>query len=313
MSDPRHVLWTERFRPQVIADCILPESIKTLCQSVVDSGKVLNMLFSGSPGTGKTTAAKAICNELGLDCITINASMNNGIDTLRTEIKSFASTVSFNDKRKCVILDEADALTPQTQAALRNFMEEFSANCGMILTCNFKNKIIEPIHSRCTVIDFKIPMADKPKLASQFMKRVEGILEKEGIEYDKQAVAAVIMKYFPDWRRVLNELQRYAASGKIDSGILAGMGNESFDALVELVKNKKWKDMRKWVGENLDSEPNAILRRFYDTAYEHVVPGSIPGLVVLIADYQYKMSFSIDQEICLVAFLTQVMSEVEFK
>lgn len=306
-------LYVEKYRPKRVADTILPESIKSVFQGFVTAGQIPNLLLTGTAGTGKTTIARAMCEELNADYIIINASMNGGIDTLRNEIKNFASTVSFGGGRKVVILDEADYLTPQVQGALRNFMEEFSKNCGFIMTCNFKNKIIEPLHSRCSVVEFRIPVSDKPRLAAQFMKRVEMILGTEGIEYDKQAVAAVIMKFFPDWRRVLNEIQRYGVCGKIDSGILSGLDNGSFVALTELVKAKKWKDVRKWVGENLDSDPTQVMRKFYDSAFDILEPASVPALVVLIADYQYKLSFSADAEICLVAFLTQVMSECEFK
>lgn len=305
-------LWVERFRPRKVADTILPDELKNTFQKFVDSGDIPNLMLSGGAGTGKTTIARAMCDELGIDYIIINSSMNGGIDTLRTQIMSFASSVSLTGGRKMVILDEADYLPPLTQASLRNFMEEFSKNCGFILTCNFKNRIIQPLHSRCSVIEYKIQSADKPKIAGQFMKRIGQILDLEKIEYDPKVVAAVIMKHFPDWRRVLNELQRYGASGKIDSGILVNMSDESFKNLVELVKNKKWKEVRKWVGENMDSEPTALMRKFYDESFEYVKPSSIPTLVLLIADYQYKINFVADAEVCLVAFLTQVMTEVEF-
>jgi len=306
-------LWVEKYRPQKIADCILPEDIKATFQNYVKQGNLPNLMLSGGAGTGKTTVAKALCNELGVDSYVINASMNGGIDTLRNEIMNFASTVSFFGGRKCVILDEADHLTAQTQAALRNFMEEFSKNCAFILTCNFKNKIIEPLHSRCAVVDFKIASAIKPALAAAFFKRTLIILEKEGVEHDKQVVAAVINKYFPDWRRVLNELQRYSASGKIDSGILANFSDESFKSLVELIKSRKWKEMRKWVGENIDTEPTAVMRKFYDQAFELMTPTSVPTLVCLIAEYQYKDAFVADGEVNLCAFLTQCMTELEWQ
>lgn len=305
-------LWVERFRPRKVEDTILPEEIKSVFQEFVNKREIPNMLLTGTAGTGKTTIARAMCDEIDADYIIINGSMNGGIDTLRNEIKNFASTVSFGGGRKVVILDEADHLPAQTQAALRNFMEEYSKNCGFILTCNFVNKIIEPLHSRCAIIHFKISNKDKPSMASQFMKRVAGILDGEGVTYDKAAVANVITTYFPDWRRVLNELQRYSVSGKIDSGILAGLGNESFKELLTAVKDKKWQSMRKWVGENLDSDPTSVMRKFYDTAHDHVKPSDIPSLVILIAEYQYKSGFVADQEINLVAFLTQVMAEVEF-
>lgn len=306
-------LWVEKYRPRTVAETILPDGIKATFQQFVDRNEIPNLMLPGGAGTGKTTIARALCEEVGADYIIINGSMNGGIDTLRNDIKNFASTVSFSGGRKIVILDEADYLTPQTQAALRNFMEEFSKNCGFILTCNFKNRIIAPLHSRCSVIDFKIANSDKPKLAAQLLKRCEEILTKEGVDYDKQALAAVIMKFYPDNRRILNELQRYGASGKIDSGILAGMSNENFRDLVTLVKEKKWKDMRKWVGENLDTEPTALMRKFYDQAFDLIEPQSIPTMVLLIADYQYKAGFVADQEINLVAFLTQCMTELEFK
>lgn len=306
-------LWVEKYRPQKIADCILPAEIKATFQEYVNKNVIPNMLLNSGPGMGKTTVAKALCNELDVDCLVINASMNGGIDTLRNEIKNFASTVSFNGGRKCVILDEADHLTPQTQAAMRNFMEEFSSNCAFILTSNYKNKIIEPLHSRCVVFDFKISNSIKANLATQFMKRIGDILTQEGIEYDKGAVAETIMKFFPDWRRVLNELQAYSISGKIDSGILANFNDDSFKSLVGLVKAKKWKEMRKWVGENIDNEPVSIMRRFYEQSFDILQPSSIPTLVLLIADYQYKDAFVADGEINLVAFLTQCMSELEWQ
>jgi DNA polymerase III delta prime subunit len=306
-------LWVEKYRPHKIEDCILPESLKTTFSEFVKQGSIPNLLLTGSQGTGKTTVARAMCEELGLDYIEINGSMNGGIDTLRTEIKNFASTISFTGTRKMVILDEADYLNAQsTQPALRNFMEEFSKNCGFILTCNFKNRIIEPLHSRCSVIEFKIPSSQKPKLAAQFHKRACGILEQEGIEFDKAVVAEVVTKHFPDWRRVLNELQRYSVTGKIDSGILSNLGEENFKGLVDLLKNKRFNDMRKWVSENLDTEPTAFFRKFYDMASTYMKPNSIPQLVLLLGRYQYQSAFVADQEINTVAFLTEVMVEAEW-
>jgi DNA polymerase III delta prime subunit len=306
-------LWVEKYRPHKIEDCILPESLKSTFSEFVKQGSIPNLLLAGSQGTGKTTVARAMCEELGVDYIEINGSMNGGIDTLRTEIKNFASTISFTGTRKMVILDEADYLNAQsTQPALRNFMEEFSKNCGFILTCNFKNRIIEPLHSRCSVIEFKIPSSQKPKLAAQFHKRACGILEQEGIEFDKAVVAEVVTKHFPDWRRVLNELQRYSVTGKIDSGILANLGEENFKGLVDLLKNKRFNDMRKWVSENLDTEPTAFFRKFYDMASTYMKPNSIPQLVLLLGRYQYQSAFVADQEINTVAFLTEVMVEAEW-
>jgi DNA polymerase III delta prime subunit len=306
-------LWVEKYRPHKIEDCILPESLKTTFSEFVKQGNIPNLLLTGSQGTGKTTVARAMCEELGLDYIEINGSMNGGIDTLRTEIKNFASTISFTGTRKMVILDEADYLNAQsTQPALRNFMEEFSKNCGFILTCNFKNRIIEPLHSRCSIIEFKIPSSQKPKLASQFHKRACGILEQEGIEFDKAVVAEVVTKHFPDWRRVLNELQRYSVTGKIDSGILSNLGEENFKGLVDLLKNKRFNDMRKWVAENLDTEPTAFFRKFYDLSSTYMKPNSIPQLILLLGRYQYQSAFVADQEINTVAFLTEVMVDAEW-
>lgn len=306
-------LWTEVYRPKTINDCILPENLKATFSEFVKQGSIPNLLLTGSQGTGKTTVARAMCEELGVDYIEINGSMNGGIDTLRTEIKNFASTISFTGTRKMVILDEADYLNAQsTQPALRNFMEEFSKNCGFILTCNFKNRIIEPLHSRCSVIEFKIPSSQKPKLAAQFHKRACGILEQEGIAHDKAVVAEVVTKHFPDWRRVLNELQRYSVTGKIDSGILSNLGEENFKQLIDHLKNKRFTDMRKWVGENLDTEPTAFFRKFYDTSATYIKPNSIPQLVLLLGRYQYQSAFVADQEINTVAFLTEVMVDAEW-
>lgn len=306
-------LWCEKYRPRKIEDCILPESLKATFSEFVKQGDIPNLLLTGSQGTGKTTVARAMCEELGVDYIEINGSMNGGIDTLRNEIKNFASTISFTGTRKMVILDEADYLNAQsTQPALRNFMEEFSKNCGFILTCNFKNRIIEPLHSRCSVIEFKIPSTQKPKLAAQFHKRACGILEQEGIQFDKAVVAEVVTKHFPDWRRVLNELQRYSVTGKIDSGILANLAEENFKGLVDMLKNKRFNDMRKWVTENLDTEPTAFFRKFYDMASTYMKPNSIPQLVLLLGRYQYQSAFVSDQEINTVAFLTEVMVDAEW-
>lgn len=306
-------IWSQRYRPRTIAETILPEEIKKPFESFVQQGNVPNLLLTGPAGCGKTTAAMAMCDEIGADYMLINGSLNGGIDTLRNEIQTFASTVSFTGGRKIVIIDEADKLTGATQGALRQFFEEYSKNCGFILTCNFKQQIIEPLHSRCSVIQFKIPASSKPILAAQFMHRVEEILKKEQVTYDRASVAAVISKFFPDFRRTINELQRYAACGSIDSGILANIGDENFDKLLGLIREKKWQATRQWLGENVDSEPIALMRKFYDKAYNVVKPASIPTLVLLIAQYQYQSSFVADQEINTMAFLTQVMSDVEFQ
>lgn len=307
-------LWVEKYRPKKIADVILPNELRKTFTEFINQKEIPNLILSGGPGVGKTTIAKAMLEELGCTYIMINGSMNGGIDTLRSEIKNFASTISFRGGRKYVILDEADYLNPQsTQPALRNFMEEYSANCGFILTCNFVNKIIAPLHSRCSVIQFKINSVDKPKLALQFMKRVEMILQKENIEYDQKVLAELILKYFPDWRRVLNELQRYSVTGKIDTGLLANFTEVTFKKLLVAIKEKDFSTMRKWVVDNLENEPTVLFRNFFDNAVEYFTPQSVPHLVVLIGDYQYKSAFVADQEINMVAFLTEVMASCEVK
>ena len=307
-------LWVEKYRPQTVEECILPDDLKTRFQAFVDSKNIPNLLLSGSAGVGKTTIAKAMLEQLGADYIVINGSLHGNIDTLRNEIMAFASTVSFAEGRKYVILDEADYLNPQsTQPALRNFMEEYSKNCGFILTCNFKNRIIEPLQSRCSVIDFTFPKSLAPKLASEFFTRVKMILDKEQIKYDDKALAEILQTYFPDWRRVLNELQQYSVSGSIDVGILSNNAQNALESLLSLLKAKRFSDMRKWVGQNIDSDPTSIMRGLYDVANEKVDAKSIPSLVLLIGEYQYKSAFVADQEVNLVAFLTQVMAEVEFK
>jgi DNA polymerase III delta prime subunit len=307
-------LWVEKYRPKTVEDTILPADLKATFQEFVNQKNVPNLILTGGPGVGKTTIAKAMLEELGCTYIVINGSMNGNIDTLRNEIKNFASTVSFTGGRKYVILDEADYLNPQsTQPALRNFMEEFSANCGFILTCNFLNRIITPLHSRCSVVQFKINASDKPKLAGRFMKRAIGILQKENVEFDEKVVAELIMKHFPDWRRVLNELQRYSATGKIDTGILANISADNFKSLTDKLKEKDFSGMRKWVAENLDNEPSALFRKIFENCNEYLKPDAIPRMVLLLADYQYKSAFVVDQEINFVAFLTEVMVDCEFK
>jgi DNA polymerase III delta prime subunit len=306
-------LWSQLYRPKTIEQCILPTDLKNTFQQFVDKGTIPNMLLTGRAGVGKTTVARAMLEQLNCDYMIINGSMNGNIDTLRVDISQFASSMSLMGGRKYVILDEADYLNPNsTQPALRNFMEEFSKNCGFILTCNFKNKIIEPLHSRCTVIDFKLPNNEKAKLASQFMKRIKNILDTEKVQYDDGAVAEVISKYFPDWRRVLNELQRYSATGKIDSGILANLGDESFKNLFGYLKAKSFSNMRKWVGENSDIESHVLFRKIYDNAIQYIKPASIPQLVLIIGDYQFKAAFVADPEINTVACLTMIMTECEF-
>ena len=307
-------LWVEKYRPRTIDDCVLPEDLKNTFKQFVTNGEIPNLLLTGSAGVGKTTVARAMLEQIGADYIVVNGSMNGNIDTLRNEIMQFASTVSFTGGRKYVILDEADYLNANsTQPALRNFMEEFSKNCGFILTCNFKNRIIEPLHSRCSVVEFKINKNDLPKLAVQFFKRVTGILEKENVGYDKSVVAELIQKHLPDWRRVLNELQRYSVNGKIDTGIFINLGEENFKALVDVIKNRNFTEMRKWVGENSDTDHTSMFRKFYDQAYNLVKPNSIPELVLLISKYQYQAAFVADQEINMAAFLTEAMVNLEWQ
>lgn len=306
-------LWSQLYRPKTVEQCILPSDLKKVFQQFVDNGSIPNMLLTGRAGVGKTTIARAMLEQLECDYMIINGSMNGNIDTLRTDISQYASSMSLTGGRKYVILDEADYLNPNsTQPALRNFMEEFSKNCGFILTCNFKNRIIEPLHSRCTVIDFKIPNSEKAKMATQFMKRVKGILDNEKVQYEDAAIAELISKHFPDWRRVLNELQRYAATGKIDAGILVNIGDESFKNLFQLLKQKAFTQMRKWVGENSDIETTVLFRKIYDAASAYVKPASIPQLVLILGDYQYKAAFVADPEINIVACLTMIMTECEF-
>ena len=305
-------LWVEKYRPKTISDTILPDELKQTFQQFVDQDNIPNLLLSGGPGVGKTTIARAMCEQLNVDYIVINGSMNGNIDTLRTEIKDFASTISFTGSRKYVILDEADYLNPQsTQPALRNFMEEYSKNCGFILTCNFKNRIIDPLHSRCSVIEFKINGKDKASMASQLFKRVKAILSDENVSYDQKTLAELITLYFPDFRRVINELQRYSATGSIDSGILANHSSNIQD-LVGILKSKKFVDMRKWIADHKDMDTAQLYRELYDNASQYVKPQSIPQLVVTLADYQYKAAFVADHEINNVACMTELMMEVEW-
>jgi DNA polymerase III delta prime subunit len=306
-------LWVERYRPKTVEDTILPPELKATFQQFVEQKNIPNLILSGSAGVGKTTIARAMLEELGCDYIVINGSMNGNIDTLRNEIKNFASSVSLSGGRKYVILDEADYLNSNsTQPALRNFMEEFSKNCGFILTCNFKNRIIEPLHSRCSVIDFKITKKEIPALAKDFMRRACNILTKENIEFDKTVVAELIKKFFPDNRRILNELQRYSATGRIDSGILVNLQELSLKNLVEFLKNKDFSNMRKWVAENLDNDADVIFRKIYDQASQYLNTRSIPAVVLIIGKYQYQHGFCADPEINLVCCLTELMIEGEW-
>ena len=309
-----HILWVEKYRPKKVEDCILPDSIKNTFLEYVNKKEIPNLLLAGTAGVGKTTVAKALCNEVGCDFIVINGSDESGIDVLRNKIKNYASSVSLSGGRKVIIIDEADYLNPNsTQPALRGAIEEFASNCSFIFTCNYKNRIIDPIHSRCTVIDFKIN-GSKQKLAAQFFKRVEYILTQENIGYDKKIIAAVITKHFPDNRRVLNELQRYSVSGVIvDTGILNNVSDIQIDTLIKSLKEKDFGGCRKWVTNNLDNDPVKIYRKLYDSLYELLKPNTIPQLVLILAKYQYQAAFVADHEINTVACLTEIMVDCEFK
>ena len=311
MSD---FLWVEEYRPKTIDDCILPQSLKTLFTSFIEKGELSNLLFSGTAGIGKTTVAKALCQQLNCDWIMINGSEEGGIDVLRNKIKNFASTVSLSGGKKVVILDEADYLNPQsTQPALRGFIEEFHKNCRFILTCNFKNRIIEPLHSRFSNIEFKIANKDKPKLASKLFERATYILKEQNVDFEEKVLAELIKKHFPDFRKLINELQRYSVAGTIDAGILVNVSDENLKTLVSHLKGKEFGDMRKWVVNNIDNDPVKIFRKIHDSMYENLQPETIPHAVLIIADYQYKSAFVADQEINLVACLTELMSQVKFK
>ena len=313
MTTPEQFLWVERYRPRVIEDCILPEAVKKQFKQFISKKEIPNLLLSGSAGTGKTTIARALCNELDCDYIIINGSdEGRQIDTLRTKIKQFASAVSFEGKTKVVILDEADYMNRDSvQPALRAFIEQYAENCRFIFTCNYSNRLIEPLHSRTTVIDFKLAPSDRPVLASKFLKRMEYILDTEGVEYSQRVLAELLNKHFPDYRRVINELQRYAVGGIIDEGVLSNFQELNSQALIECLRSKDWKKMRQWVANNVDTDPQAIFRQIYDILLPEV--SSPPNLVVLIADYQYKAAFVADQEINITACLTEIMASTEFK
>ena len=307
------LLWTEKYRPKKIEDCILPERLKTPFQEYVNQGKIPNLLLCGGAGVGKTTVAKAMCEEIGCDVMVINGSDESGIDTFRTKIKNFASSMSLAGGRKVIIIDEADYLNPNsTQPALRNAIEEFAGNCSFIFTCNFKNRIIDPLHSRCAVVDFTLKANEKSQMAGLFFKRIQSVLQSEKVEFDDKVIAELIKKHFPDFRRIINELQRYSQFGKIDSGILSQLSDVGINDIVKYIREKDFGSIRKWVASN-DIDAAVLFRKLYDNLYDVLKPQSIPQAVIILADYQYKQAFVADQEINLVACLTELMVSCEFK
>jgi DNA polymerase III delta prime subunit len=308
-----HLLWTEKYRPQTVEDCILPDRLKKPFQEYVNQKNIPNLLLSGGAGVGKTTVAKAMCNEIGCDFMVINGSDESGIDTFRTKIKNYASSMSLSGGRKVIIIDEADYLNPNsTQPALRNAIEEFASNCSFIFTCNFKNRIIDPLHSRCAVIDFSLKNGEKDKMAAQFFKRIQTVLQSESVEFDKNVIAELIKKHFPDFRRVLNELQRYSQFGAIETGILSQIGDVSLSEIIKHIKEKDFGAIRKWVATS-DVDSTTLYRKVYDALYDTLKPQSIPQAVLILADYQYKSAFVADQEINTVACLTELMVNCDFK
>lgn len=314
MSSGGEFLWCEEYRPKKIDDCILPDELKSTFKQIVDTGEIPNMLLSGTSGLGKTTVAKALCHELNLDYILINSSEDSGIDVLRNRIRQFASSISLDGQYKVVILDEADYLNPQsTQPALRAFIEEFSKNCRFIFTCNFRNKIIEPLQSRCAVIEFNTTKKYLAGLAAQFHKRLSNILKEKNVSFDERILAEFIMLHAPDWRRVINEAQRYSTSGELSPAGLVGMSSQQIDGLVGFLKGKDFKSMRKWVASNPDIDSSTLFRKLYDGAYDFLEPMAIPQLVLILADYQHKAAFVADKELNIVACLTEIMGSLKFK
>jgi len=308
-----HLLWTEKYRPQTIEDCILPKRLKEVFQQYASQKQIPNLLLTGSAGVGKTTVAKALCQEAGCDYLVINGSDESGIDTFRVKIKNYASSMSFTGGRKVIIIDEADYLNPNsTQPALRNAIEEFASNCSFIFTCNYKNRIIEPLHSRCAVVEFGLKNGEKQKMALEFLKRTESILQSEKVEFDKKVVAELVTKHFPDFRRVINELQRYSQLGKIDVGVLAQVADVSITEIVKYIKDNDFGAVRKWVATN-EIDSTTFFRKLYDNLYDFLKPHSIPQVILILADYQYKQAFVVDQEINIVACLIQIMAEGDFK
>ena len=311
---PDTFLWVEQYRPKTVDECILPKTLKSQLQSYVNKQDISNLILAGGPGVGKTTAARAMLEQIGATYMFINGSEESGIDVLRTKIKNFASTVSLEGGRKYLILDEADYLNPQsTQPALRGFMEEFHSNCGFILTCNYKNKLIAPLHSRCGVVDFTIPKSEKASLAHQFFQRAISILKENEIKYNEKVVAELINTHFPDWRRILNELQRYSVSGEIDAGILVNLSEKNIKDLMGMMKNKEFTNVRKWVVDNIDNDPVTMFRAVYDNMYDYLEPSTIPHVVIILGEYQYKNAFVADPEINMVACLTEIMARGKFK
>ena len=309
-------LWCEKYRPKKIDECILPENLKTVFQKFVEKGELPNLLLSGPPGIGKTTVAKALCEQIGADYYLINGSDEGRfLDTVRNNAKNFASTVSLSSSaaHKVIIIDEADNTTHDVQLLLRASIEEFQKNCRFIFTCNYKNKIIEPLHSRCAVVEFGIKGKEKQEVAAQFFKRIKFILDQEKIESENKVLVELINKHFPDWRRVLNELQRYSVSGRIDSGILAAFSDVAVNDLIKNLKAKNFPEVRKWVNNNMDNDTSVLFRRIYDSLYDSLVPNTIPAAVLVIAKYQYQIAFVADQEITMLACLTEIMVECEFK
>ena len=308
-------LWVEKYRPHKISDCVLPSDLKEPFSEFIEQGKVPNLILTGGPGTGKTTAAKALCEETETDYLMVNGSdEGRNIDTVRTTLNQFCSSVSMTGNRKAIIMDEADYMNPDSvQPALRGFIEKFGNNVSFLFTCNYPSRIIDPIHSRCSVLDFSIPINEKQKIGGQYLERCSSILTENSIDFDKKVIAELIMKYFPDFRRVLNELQRYSSSGKIDAGILTSLQELNIGELVSYLKNKKFSEMRKWANVNMDTDIARVFRKMYDALSNHLKPQSVPQAVLIIAEYQYKSAFVADQEINLVACLTEIMVECEFK
>jgi len=307
-----HMLWVEKYRPKTVEECILPDRLKQPFQEYVNQSSIPNLLLTGGAGVGKTTIARAMCEEIGCDYMIINGSDENGVDTIRYKIRNYASSMSMAGGRKVVIIDEADYLTPNAQAILRNAIEEYSSNCSFIFTCNYKNKIIEPLHSRCAVVEFVLKNGERAKMAGLFFKRIQNILgEKEHIEYEDKVIVEIVKKHFPDFRRVLNELQRYSKFGKIDTGLLAQIQDVSISEIIKFMKEKDFTSIRKWVGSN-DIDPTTFFRKIYDSLYDSIKPQSIPRAVLILADYQYKNAFVADTEINVVACLIEIMADCEF-